>query len=176
MAPDDEEDVVEVVASVGALDEVVALLRDYLHRTGAVRAVALVDRAPGEGPAVVDCGRLAPVEVDLGDRRVYLPHAIELDVAPPELPPLRQLPPFEVDAEAGEVAGPIGGLEHVVEGVRALAAALGGRNVALAQFETTDPDAPLTVTARAEPGEPLVVALGEEEFELDAGWPRRNGG
>jgi hypothetical protein len=166
-----DDDVVEVVVSVGALDPVVALLRDYLHRTGAVRAVALVDRAPGEGPAVVDCGRLAPVEVDLGDRRVYLPHAVELDVQVPELPPLRQLPPFEVDAQAGEVSGPIGGLEHVVDGVRALAAALGGRNVALAQFETSDPDAPLTVTARAEPGEPLVVALGEEEFELDPAWP-----
>jgi hypothetical protein len=176
MNREDDEDVVEVVASVGVLDEVVALLRDYLHRTGAVRAVALVDRAPGEGPAVVDCGRLAPVEVDLGDRRVYLPHGIDLDVAPPELPPLRQLPPFEIDAQAGEVSGPIGGLEHVVDGVRALAAALGGRNVALAQFETSDPDAPLTVTARAEPGEPLVVALGEEEFELAPGWPQRNGG
>ena len=33
---------------------------------------------------------------------------------------------------------------------RALAAALGGRNVALVQFETSDPDAPLSVTARAE--------------------------
>lgn len=175
MTPDD--DVVEVVGSVGALDAVVALLRDYLHRTGALRAVALVDRAPGEGPAVVDCGRLAPVEVDLGDRRVYLPHAVELDVPTPELPALRQLPPFEVDAQAGELSGPIGGLAHVVDGVRALAAALGGRNVALAQFETSDPDAPLTVTARAEPGEPLVVALGEEEFELDEAWPApRNGG
>ena len=159
MTRDDDEDVVEVVASVGVLDEVVALLRDYLHRTGALRAVALVDRAPGEGPAVVDCGRLAPVEVDLGDRRVYLPHAIELDVAPPELPPLRQLPPFEIDA-------------HAVDDVLQPADRPGD----LAQFETNDPDAPLTVTARAEPGEPLVVALGEEEFELDPSWPQRNGG
>ena len=176
MTRDDDEDVVEVVASVGVLDEVVALLRDYLHRTGAVRAVALVDRAPGEGPAVVDCGRLAPVEVDLGDRRVYLPHAIELDVAPPELPPLRQLPPFEIDAHAVDDVLQAADRPGDLAGVRALAAALGGRNVALAQFETNDPDAPLTVTARAEPGEPLVVALGEEEFELDSGWPQRNGG
>ena len=63
-----------------------------------------------------------------------------------------------------------------MDGVRELAAALGGRNVALAQFETSDPDAPLTVTARAEPGEPMVVAIGEEEFELDPAWPPRNGG
>jgi hypothetical protein len=170
-----DDDVLEVVATVGELDEFVVLLREYLHRTGAVRAVALVDRAPGEGPAVIDCGRLAPVEVDLGGRRVYLPHGIELDAAAPALPPLRQIPPFEVDAGAGEVAGPVGGLEHVVDGVRALAAALGGRNVALVQFETNDPEVPLSITARAEAGEPLVVSLGEEEFEMAPGWPRTNG-
>jgi hypothetical protein len=171
----DDDDVLEVVATVGELDEIVVLLREYLHRTGAVRAVALVDRAPGEGPAVVDCGRLAPVEVDLGGRRVYLPHGIELDAAAPELPPLRQLPPFDVDAGTGAVAGPVGGLQHVVDGVRALAGALGGRNVALVQFETSDPEVPMSITARAEAGEPLVVSLGEEEFEMAPGWPRTNG-
>jgi hypothetical protein len=171
----EHDDVLEVVASVGALDEIVVLLREYLHRTGALRAVALVDRSPGEGPAVIDCGRLSPVEVDLGDRRVYLPHGIELDATAPDLPPLRQLPPFDVDPVAGEVAGPVGGLEHVVDGVRALAAALGGRNVALVQFETSDPDHPLSVTARAEAGEPLVVSIGEEEFEMDPDWPHSNG-
>jgi hypothetical protein len=59
--------------------------------------------------------------------------------------------------------------------VRALAAALGGRNVALVQFETSDPEVPLSITARAEAGEPLVVSLGEEEFEMAPGWPRTNG-
>jgi hypothetical protein len=170
-----DEDAIELVGSVGPLDTVVVALREFLHRSGAVRAVAVVDREPGEGPAVIDCGRLAPVEVDLGGRRVYLPHGIELDASAPELPPLRQLPPFDVDAGTGEVAGPVGGLEHVVDGVRALASALGGRNVALVQFETSDPEVPLSITARAEAGEPLVLSLGEEEFEMEPGWPRSNG-
>jgi len=161
---------VDLVTTVGPLDGVVVLLREFLHRTGALRAVALVDREPGEGPAVVDCGRLLPVEVDLGDRVVHLPHAIELDALAPELPAgLRQLPLFDVDAERGEVASPIGGLQHHAAAVRALATALGGRNVALAQWQTSDPGTPLALTARADESEPLVLALGETEFELPGG-------
>ena len=156
MAPDDDEDVVEVVASVGALDEVVgrccATTCTGRARCGRWR---LSTARPGEGPAVVDCGRLAPVEVDLGDRRVYLPHAIELDVAPP-----RAAGPFDElrrgsrwTRRRARSRAAIGGLEHVVEGVRGARRGAGRpQRGPGAQFETTDPDAPLTVTARAEPG------------------------
>jgi hypothetical protein len=162
---------VEVVASVGALDATVVLLREFLHASGALRAVAVVERPDGEGEAVVDCGRLAPIEVDLGERLLALPHAIELDAPVPALPEVRQLPPFEVDAAAGSLAGPLGGAEHLARAVRALAELLGGQSVALVQFETTDPGAPLAITARAGGAEPLVLALGEEEFEMQPGWP-----
>ncbi len=165
--PSGDEEPLEVVASVGPLDGVVVLLREFLHRSGAVRAVAVVDRAPGEGPAVVDCGRLLPIEVDLGARTVYLPHGLELDAPLPDLPPMHQLPPFEVDPAEGRVTSPLGGLQHLAESTRALAHALGGRNVALAQFATTDPGTPLAITARADDAEPLVVALGEEEFTME---------
>jgi hypothetical protein len=159
---------VDVVATAGPqLDAVVVLLREFLHVSGAVRAVAMVERS-GEGPAVVDCGRLLPIEVDLGeDRLLHLPHAIELDATAPELPSdLRQLPPFEVDPETGEVTSIIGGLQHAVRATRALAEALGGRNVALAAFPTTPVDAQLSITARADGSEPPLIALGDEEFEL----------
>ena len=46
-----------------------------------------------------------------------------------------------------------------------------GRPRALVQFETNDPEAPFAITARAGGDEPLVLALGEEEFEMDPGWP-----
>ena len=113
-----DEDRIELVASVGALDAVVVALREFLHRSGAVRAVAVVDREPGEGPAVIDCARLMPIEVDYGDRVVHLPHAIELDAEPPALPDVRQLPPFQVDAERGEIAAPLGGVAHLASAVR----------------------------------------------------------
>jgi hypothetical protein len=161
-----DDDAIEIVASVGALDATVVALREFVHRSGALRAVGLVEREPGEGPAVVECGRLAAIEVDLGDRVVHMPHGIELDVAIPLLPGVRQLPPFDVDAATGEVAGTIGGLDHLVAGVCGLADALGGRNVAMAVFETTDEETPLAITARAGGAEPVVIAIGEDQFEL----------
>lgn len=167
----------EVVASAGALDPVVAALREFLHRSGALRAVAAVEDEPGAGPAIVDCARLEPIEVQRGERTVLLPHAIELESGPGgpggsiAVPEVHQLPPFEVDVATAKVAGPPGAVAHLASAVRALADALGGHNVAMAQFATDDPDAPLGITARAGGADPLVLSLGEEEFEMDPGWP-----
>lgn len=166
----EEGEAIDLVASVGELDPVVVALREFLHHANAIRAVAVVQRA-GEGPAIVDCGRLAPIEVDLGDRLVHLPHAIELDSEPPVFPAVRHMAPFHVDATAGEIAAPVGAVAHLADAVKALAGELGGRNVALAQWATSDPDAPLGITARADDSEPLVVSLGLEEFVMDADWP-----
>jgi hypothetical protein len=75
--------------------------------------------------------------------------------------------------EAAQIAAPPGAIAYVAAAVRDLAVLLGGRNVAMAQFTTSDPGAPLSITARADGSEPLVLALGEEEFEMDPGWPDR---
>jgi hypothetical protein len=166
-----DDDAPQVVASVGPLDEIVVLLREFMHRSGALRAVALVEAGPGDGTAVIDCPRLAPIEVEAGGRLVVLPHAVELDVKPPDLPQIRRLAPFEVDVAAATIAAPPGAVAHLAGAVRDLAGLLGGRNVAMAQFETTDAEAPLAITARAGGADPLVVALGEEQFEMDPGWP-----
>ena len=167
----DENDAPEVVASVGPLDPVVVLLREFLHRSGAVRAVAVVEGESGGEPAIVDVRRLQPTEVEIGDRTVLLPYAIELDAPSPELPAVRRLPRFDVDPQAGEIAAPPGGVAHLAGAVRGVAELLGGRNVAMVQFETNQPDAPLAITARPGGTDPLVLALGEEEFEMDPGWP-----
>ena len=148
-------------------------LREFLHRAGALRAVAEVEGRPGDGAAVVDVRRLHPTEVEVGGRTVLLPHAIELDVAAPEVPSVRHLPRFDVDVAAGQIAAPPGGVAHLADAVRALADLLGGRNVAMVQFETNQPEAPLAITARAGGADPLVLSLGEEEFEMDPGWPGR---
>jgi hypothetical protein len=165
---DEQPETIDVVASVGALDAIVVLLRDFLHRAGAVRAVALVDQG-ATGPVVIDCGRLLPVEVRWPDHAVHLPHAIELDAEAPAVPHVQPLPAFEVDAQAGEVASPLGGLEHYALAVKSLAAILGGDNVALVTFETTDPRTPLSVSARG--NDPIVLSLGDEQFEMEPGWP-----
>jgi hypothetical protein len=153
------------VDSVGSLDPTVVLLRNFLHRSGALRALAVVDGGPNDAPALVDCPRLAPIEVTIAGNTVHLPHSAPLDVIELPVPEVRQLPPFDVDAETGTVAGAIGGVEQLAGAVRALAHTLGGRSVAMVQFETTTPELPLTISARG--SEPIVVAIGEEQFELE---------
>lgn len=104
-----------------------------------------------------------------GEGNVHeLPHDAAGDVALPELPFMRQLPAFEVDPADGRVAGVLGGLEMLGRAVRDIAALLPGQSVVAADYETSDPAVPLGIAGRA--GEPLVVLIGELEFELDVGF------
>lgn len=152
---------IDLVASVGDLDRIVAALREFLHRSGALRAVAVTP------DSLVDCPRLAPIEVTTAGATVALPHAIELDVDDPiEVPQMLQPPPFEVVPDALEVRSPIGVLQAMADAVRTLANAIGPDVVVMATFPTLPPEHALSITARGD--EPLVLALGEETFELDA--------
>lgn len=167
-----DEEVVDIVATVGPLDAVVVTLREFLHRSGAIRALALLaPEAAQDPPRLVDCARLAPIRVTARGRTVQLPHALELDAQAADLYDVRMLPPFEVDPQDGRIAAPLGGVEHLGFAVRSLAAALGEDAVALATFTTTVPEAPLTLTARI--GDPIVLSLGDEEYEMDPGWPEQ---
>ena len=162
---------VEIVLSVGDLDPIVVLLREFLHRANAVQVQAVVDRGD-QPPALVSCGRLEPIEVvyagEEDDRVVHLPHAVELDApVPDDLPSVPPLPPLEVDADSGTVTGPLGGVEAAAGAVEALAERLGGRSVAVAFYPTTDPDLPLGLAART--GEGVLVTIGEQQFELPGG-------
>jgi hypothetical protein len=155
---------IDVVLTVGELDPVVVLLREFLHRANAVEAQAVVDRG-SETPALVTCGRLEPIEVVRGDQIVHLPHGVELDVQPPDdLPSVPPLPPFEVDDEQGTITGPLGGVEAAARAVEALAGHLPGRSVAVAFYPTTAPELPLGIAARV--GEPVVISIGEQQFNL----------
>ena len=53
--------------------------------------------------------------------------------------------------------------------MRALAAALGGRSVALVRFPAADGETPFALAARQ--GEGLVVVIGDEQYEMDPVWP-----
>jgi len=164
MATDDAADPpIDLVTTVGpALDAVVQTLRDVLHRSGALRVAAVIDTVE---PALVDVGRLAPIEVQVGERLFHLPHAIELEAEPlPVLTELRQLPPFDADPATGEVTGMIGGLNMLADAVRELTELFGGRSVAFAEYPTSTPNLALTIAARGD--EPVLVTIGEEEFEL----------
>ncbi len=143
----------------------VALARELVHRSGALRVSAMVDRGDDRPPAVVALARLGALEVTEDGETRTLPHDAPVAAAPPELPHVRQLPAIEVDAAQGTVAAPIGGVEMLGRALRAGAEALGGRSVVAADYATTDPESPLGLAAR--PSGPLAVLLGEEEFELE---------
>jgi hypothetical protein len=159
---------IEVVLTVGELDASVVVLREFLHRANAVQVQAVVDLGEDTQPALVSCGRLEPIEVTYPgppERVVHLPHTAQLEpAAPDDLPSVPPLPPFEVDADAGTVTGPLGGVEAAARAVEALAGHLGGRSVAVAFYPTTAPEVPLGIAARS--GEPTLVTLGEQQFEL----------
>ncbi|MDX6672769.1 MAG: hypothetical protein QOH11_187 [Solirubrobacteraceae bacterium] len=148
--------------SAPPLDAVAATLRDFVGRAGAMRAVALLDRGEGAAPVVVDCDGAGGVEVEEGGEVREL--AAVSGAVPLALVHVHALPAMDVDPDGGEVTGTIGGLQHLADAVGELAALLGGRSVATVQFQTSDPDAPLAVSARA--GEPPVFALGDETFAL----------
>lgn len=141
----------------------VALTRELLHGTGALRVSIALDATL---PAVVECERFGAIVVHEQEGETELPHDAVAELPlPADLPHMRQLPPFEVDPSSGEIAGVLGGLELLARAVRDLAALLPGRSVVAAEYETTDPDCILGLAGRS--GEPVVVLLGEHEFELD---------
>lgn len=170
---DAEDDRIALVASVGPLDPVVALLRELLHVASAIRATAVVPGDGDEEPAVVDVARLAPIEVARGEQVVHLPHAGGLDGVPvPRLFAFKDLPIFDADPGTGDVAAPIGGVEHRAVGVAETAALLPAGTVLQVAWDTLRPDVPFSITAQAaDAGEPIVLGIGEEVFPMPPGWP-----
>jgi hypothetical protein len=70
---------------------------------------------------------------------------------------------WRFDPTLGEVSAPIGAVAMLGLGVLELARVLGGRTVATADFAMADGE-PVTIAARI--GEPLLLAIGDEQFEL----------
>lgn len=137
-----------------------ATLRAYGEATGAQRAVAVVEM--GDTPALLEW-TAAGVLVTIGDSA----RAVAGAGKPYELPELRAIPAsaLHVDFVEGAIHAPVGAVDHLAAGVRALAAAFGGLSVATADFATSDTEVTLTLAARE--GEPVIAAVGEAQFLLE---------
>ena len=144
-------------------EAVAATLRAYVSATGALGATALTEAGTvdveADGSASLEPAG-SPVAEPL-DALATAPFALEAEVGP--------LAPFAVDAERGEVSAQFGALEQAADGVRALAAALGGRSVVVVRFPVLDEDTPFALAARE--GEGLIVVIGDEQYEMAADWP-----
>jgi hypothetical protein len=144
------------------LSEVAATLRSYVSKSGALQGVAVIE------DGVVTCDATGAVTIEReGDAEPELvewrgAQAADLGME------LKRLPPFDVDPVAGEVSGPLGALEHHALGVLHLARALGAGRVAIGVLPTLD-ETTLAISARE--GEGVVVVVGDEQFEMEEGWP-----
>lgn len=150
--------------------QIAVTLRAFVRAAGALEATLLLDQGAEVPPLAVECPSFGPVVLAEGEQVVQL-DADRLAAEPLPLPEVRALPPFAVDAVRAEITAPLGGVEHQARAVRELAEAFPGRSALVVGFETTDPDTPLRLAARG--GEPMVLALGEEQFEMPADWPPR---
>lgn len=160
------------------LARAVATLHALIERADALRAVLLLDRGEGLEPLVVDCGADGSAEVAQGDD--VRPWAAENGAAAPEplaLPEhIHPFPPLEVDlaGEEPSVQAPMGMLDHVARAVQESAALFPARSVLMVGFESTEPEHPVFLAARQD--EPLVLSVGDEEYEMPPGWPGPPGG
>jgi hypothetical protein len=143
--------------------QIAVTLRRFVHDAGALEATLLLDQGPELPVLVVECPAVGPVLLTEGEQVVQL-DADRLVAEPLPLPDVRALPPFEVDAERAQITSMIGGVEHHARAVRAVAELFPGRSVLSVALATTDVETPLTIAARA--GDPVVLAIGEETFEL----------
>jgi hypothetical protein len=146
--------------------EAIATARAFQQRSGAQRVVLLLDRGDQE-PAMIDCDASRhATEITDGETVAVIPEAATVPVPARPLPDIRATPAsaMSIDLETGELAAPLGTVEHLAGSVLALARAFGGLTVATAEFGTSDPDLPITLAARE--GEPVVLGAGDAQYEL----------
>jgi hypothetical protein len=145
-----------------ALQSAIATVRAYAAAVQPARVVLLCDRGEELPAAMIEWTpeALHLVEDEQADE------VGPVIAVPKELPELREIPPsaLRIDLEGGAIEAPVGAVAHLAMGVRALARAGGGRSVAAVDFATADADTVLTLAARE--GEPVIAAIGDDQFEL----------
>ena len=140
--------------------EAAGAARTFAERSGALRVVLVVDR---DEPLLVDCDATGDVELTEGEAVTRIAPQEPL-ATPAGVPDVRAVPAtaISIDTETGELAAPLGAVEHLVSALQQLAQLLGGRSVATAELATQTE--PITLAARA--GEPPVLAVGDREYQL----------
>ena len=141
-----------------------ATVRWFGEAAGASRVAVVLDGGDGRIAALLEWERGSALAASTGDETYLVPDEALAKVARLAVMAPRPVPAtaITVDALTGEVAAPIGAVAALADGLLDLARALGGRSVATADFDTTGE--PLTIAARV--GEPIVLAVGDAQFEL----------
>ena len=143
--------------------EEVATVRAFQQRSQATRVVLLLEAS---GQATMIEADAHGIEITEGEAVAFIPPTAAVPATPKALPEVRPAPAtaVHIDVDTGELAAPLGTVEHLASSTLALARAFGGLTVATAEFATDDPESPITFAARE--GEPVVLAAGDAQFEL----------
>lgn len=144
--------------------EEIATIRAFQRAAGATRVVLIIHTPEGES-AMLD-STAQGVEITEGDTVAFIPADATVPTPARPLPEIRPTPPsaIHLDPTTGELAAPLGTIDHLAQITLALAGAFGGMTVATAEFQTHDPQLPITFAARE--GERVVLQAGEDQFEL----------
>jgi hypothetical protein len=140
------------------VEQAAATAQAFQRSSGAVRVVLLLEHEPG--PVMIECTHEVTVTED-DTTTVITPRAVPR--------PLHRLTPvpasaISLDPLTGELAAPIGTIDHLARATLDLATAFGGRTVATAEFATSDPELPIIFAARE--GEPVLLGAGDAQYEL----------
>lgn len=143
----------------------IATARAFTRAAEAQSTVLILDR-PGGEPTMVEVDEWLDAEITEDDEVIAVPSSAVIEAPAKALPDVRPTPPtaISIDVRTGEIEAPLGAIAHLADAVLALATAFGGRTVASVEFATSDPDTPITFAARV--GERVVLAAGDEQFEL----------
>lgn len=146
-------------------DVLLATVRDFADRSGAVRVVVLLDRGPDRLAPTIEAERNGDLTITQGEDSYLVPPNDLLGVAPLHIHMVQAIPPtaLNVDTVTERIEAPIGVLDALAQSVRDLAVAMGGRSVAQAEFETRSG---IEIALTARDGDPLVVTAGDAQFEL----------
>jgi hypothetical protein len=144
--------------------EEVATVRAFQAAAHALRVVLIVHTPEGETAMLESTGE--GLEITEGDTVAFIPATASVPAPPRPLPQIRPAPAsaIHIDTLTGELAAPLGTVEHLADITLALAKAFGGLTVATAEFGTDAPEVPITFAARE--GERVVLQAGDDQFEL----------
>jgi hypothetical protein len=147
-----------------------ATVRAFGVASGAEQVLVLLSSGEDGAPTMIEWRPDVPLELTDGGITWEVPEDIAGASAPLRLPGLSPAAPassIEVDLDQGTVQAPPGAMPALCRAVTALAEVFGGLTVASADWPTRQPGRPLTIAAR--PGEPPVIGVGDQLFEVAAG-------
>jgi hypothetical protein len=152
------------------VQQAISVVLRLVHDVAVLQARVLLPAIDGAPATLVTLQPHGPLTIERPEGTVEVPHhelpaGQEPDVPMPATPELGPYPPFELGPD-GKITGMIGALDGLALALDRMATAIGGESVVACDLTTNDPQRPLGVVARS--GEPVVVLIGDDAYELPA--------